>query len=132
MLIFLEVQGTGSYKRSSTRRSFSGLTTKSISVISPPATVNAMTPTTPLSSSKTSPGDPFTAQKREAARLLGVARDAPREVIEAALAAQLAMHDARPLDGLHSEMRQVAVDRRQALQRARNLLVGEAAAGPQQ
>jgi len=80
-------------------------------------------------------GDPslvLEAQKREAARLLGVARDAPREVIEAALAAQLAMHDARPLEGIHSEMRQVAVERRQALQRARDLLVGEAVAGPQQ
>src|SRR5262249_8353788 len=45
-------------------------------------------------------GDPallLEGQRQEAARLLGVSRDAPREVIEAALTARLAMHDARPL-----------------------------------
>jgi hypothetical protein len=64
-------------------------------------------------------GDPgllLEGQRREAARLLGVSTDAPREVIEAALAARLATH----------------LDQRQALQRARDLLVGEAGGRPQQ
>lgn len=78
-------------------------------------------------------GDPailLEGQRREAARLLGVSRDAPREVIEAALTARLAMHDARPLEGIEPGLRQVAVDHRQALQRARNLLVAEVGEQP--
>lgn len=73
-------------------------------------------------------GDPallLEAQRQEAARLLGVARDAPREVIEAALAARLAMHDAGAPEGIEPELRRVAMDRQESLQRARDLLLGK-------
>jgi hypothetical protein len=79
-------------------------------------------------------GDPallLEGQRQEAARLLGVSRDAPREVIEAALAARLAMHGARPLEGIEPRLRNLAVEQRLALQRARNLLLEEIGAGPQ-
>ena len=79
-------------------------------------------------------GDPSLLLERrrlDAARLLGVSRDAPREVIEAALAARLAMYDARPLEGSERRPKDMAVEERLALQRARDLLVGETGARPQ-
>ncbi|HEY1905731.1 MAG TPA: hypothetical protein VGG91_06800 [Myxococcaceae bacterium] len=80
-------------------------------------------------------GDPvllLEGQRHEAAKLLGVSTDAPREVIDAALAARLATHDARSLEGIDSGLRRVVKDQRLAMQRARDLLVGEAAPQPQQ
>ncbi|HZJ53960.1 MAG TPA: hypothetical protein VFD38_07455 [Myxococcaceae bacterium] len=72
-------------------------------------------------------GDPalvLEGERHKAARLLGVTPDASPEVIEAALAAQLATHDPGKLEGLAPDLRRVVLDRREALQRARDLLLG--------
>ncbi len=64
-------------------------------------------------------------ERQKAARLLGVTVDAPVEVIEAALAAQLASRDPSRLEGLAPDLRKVAEEQRAALVRARDLLVKE-------
>lgn len=71
-------------------------------------------------------GDPavlLEGERHKAARLLGVTLEAPPAVIDAALAAQLAAHDLGRMDGLAPEVRRLLLDQRQALQRARDLLV---------
>ncbi|HVP59746.1 MAG TPA: hypothetical protein VMT11_04285 [Myxococcaceae bacterium] len=78
-------------------------------------------------------GDPavvLEGERHKAARLLGVALEAPPAVIDAALAAQLSAHDLGRLDGLAPDLRRVLLDRRQALQRARDLLVTGVARAP--
>lgn len=72
-------------------------------------------------------GDPalvLEGERHKAARLLGVTPEAPPEVVEAALAAQLRAHDPGKLDGLAPDLRRVVLERREALQRARDLLLG--------
>ena len=82
-------------------------------------------------------GDPalvLEGERHRAARLLGVSLDAAPAVVEAALAAQLAAHDPGKLDGLAPDLRRLVLDRRGALQRARDLLLRRSPAGgaPQQ
>ena len=74
------------------------------------------------------PGALLEAERRKAAALLGVSIDASPEVIDAALATALAARDSAVLDGLDPGLRQVAREHRQALQRARDLLVKGSAA----
>ncbi len=72
-------------------------------------------------------GDPaalLEGERHKAARLLGVALDAPPAVVDAALAAQLAARDLGRLDGLAPDLRRLVLDQREALQRARDLLTG--------
>jgi len=71
-------------------------------------------------------GDPavlLEGERHKAARLLGVTPEAPAAVIDAALAAQLAAHDPRRVDGFAPEVRRMMLDQREALKRARDLLV---------
>jgi len=71
-------------------------------------------------------GDPaalLEGERNKAARLLGVTLEAPPAVVDAALAAQLAAHDLARMDGIAPEVKRLLVDQRQALQRARDLLV---------
>ena len=71
-------------------------------------------------------GDPaliLEGERHKAARLLGVALDAPPAVVDAALSAQLATHDLARLDGLAPDLRRMVLEQREALQRARDLLV---------
>ncbi len=71
-------------------------------------------------------GDPaalLEGERHKAARLLGVTLEAPPAVVDAALAAQLAAHDASRLEGLAPDLRRIVLEQRQALQRARDLLV---------
>ena len=85
-------------------------------------------------------GDPaalLEGERHKAARLLGVTLEAPPAVVDAALAAQLAAHDLGRLGGIAPEVRRLLLDQRQALQRARDLLVrgagpGATGATPQQ
>lgn len=69
-------------------------------------------------------------ERHRAARLLGVTLEAPPAVVDAALAAQPAARDLGRLDGLAPDLRRAVPDRRQALQRARDLLVTGSAGGP--
>lgn len=76
-------------------------------------------------------GDParlLEGERHNAARLLGVSLDAPPAVVDAALSAQLAAHDLGRMDGLAPDLRRIVLDQRQALQRARDLLVTGSAA----
>jgi hypothetical protein len=71
-------------------------------------------------------GDPATqleGERNKAARLLGVTPEAPPAVVDAALAAKLAAHDLGRLDGIAPEVRQLLLDQRASLHRARDLLV---------
>lgn len=71
-------------------------------------------------------GDPavlLEGERNKAARLLGVTLEAPPAVVDAALAAQLAAHDLSRMDGIAPEVKRMLIDQRQALQRARDLLV---------
>ncbi len=61
--------------------------------------------------------------RNKAAQLLGVNVNAPREVIEAALAAQLASRDAARMEGLAPDLREVARRQRDDLVRARDTLL---------
>lgn len=61
--------------------------------------------------------------RNKAAALLGVTVTAPPEVIEAALAAQLARRDPSKLDGMAEDLRKLAEDQRAELVRARDLLL---------
>jgi len=77
-------------------------------------------------------GDPaalLEGERHKAAKLLGVTVEAPPAVVDAALAAQLAARDLGRLDGLAPDLRDIVLEQRQALQRARDLLVAGAAAG---
>ena len=75
-------------------------------------------------------GDPaalLEGERHKAAKLLGVTVQAPPAVVDAALAAQLAARDLSRLDGLAPDLRHIVLQQRQALQRARDLLVTGAA-----
>jgi hypothetical protein len=65
-------------------------------------------------------------ERQKAAKLLGVTVDAPPTVVEAALGAQLASRDPERMVGLAPDLRRLAVEQREALLRARDLLVGRA------
>jgi hypothetical protein len=79
-------------------------------------------------------GDPaalLEAERRKAAGLLGVAVDAPPAVVDAALAARLAAREPSQLEGLDPGLQRVVLEQREALRRARDLLVtGTARRGP--
>ena len=62
-------------------------------------------------------------ERHRAAKLLGVALEAPPAVIDAALAAQLAAHDLGHVDGLAPDLRKMMLEQRESLRRARDLLV---------
>lgn len=71
-------------------------------------------------------GDPaalLEGERHRAAKLLGINLDAPPAVVDAALAAQLASHDLARLDGLAPDLRRMVLEQREALQRARDLLL---------
>jgi len=74
-----------------------------------------------------SPESLLAAERVRAAKLLGVAPDAPAEVVEEALAAQLAARDPARLVGLAPQLQRVAEEQRQALLRARDCLLGASA-----
>lgn len=61
--------------------------------------------------------------RKQAAALLGVAVHAPASVIEAALEAQLRERDVSRLDGLAPDLQRMMLEQRDALIRARDLLV---------
>lgn len=81
-------------------------------------------------------GDPavlLEGERNKAAKLLGVTLEAPPAVVDAALAAQLASHDLGRLDGLAPDLRRIVLEQREALRKARDLLVkGSTRAMPQQ
>ncbi len=66
-------------------------------------------------------------ERHRAAKLLGVALEAPPAVIDAALAAQLAAHDLGRVDGLAPDLRKMMLEQRESLRRARDLLVTRSA-----
>ncbi|HSP18058.1 MAG TPA: hypothetical protein VLQ79_00985, partial [Myxococcaceae bacterium] len=71
-------------------------------------------------------GDPavlLEGERHKAAKLLGVSVEAPAAVVDAALSAQLATHDLGRLEGLAPDLRRMLLEQREALQRARDLLV---------
>lgn len=61
--------------------------------------------------------------RKQAAALLGVTVNAPASVIEAALEAQLRERDVARLDGLAPDLQRMMLEQREALIRARDLLV---------
>ncbi|HYH97748.1 hypothetical protein [Hyalangium sp.] len=83
-------------------------------------------------------GDPAVLRegaRQKAAALLGVSPDAPPAVIEAALQAQLQQRDPSRLDGLAPDLQKLALQQREELVRARDLLVSPAPwkpAGPRE
>ncbi len=62
--------------------------------------------------------------REKAAALLGVSVKAPPAVIEAALEAHLRERDLSRMDGLAPDLQQMMTEQREALVRARNLLIG--------
>jgi hypothetical protein len=73
-------------------------------------------------------GDPAVLRegaRQKAASLLGVAPDAPPAVIEAALQAQLQQRDPSRMDGLAPDLKQLALQQREELVRARDLLLNK-------
>jgi hypothetical protein len=71
-------------------------------------------------------GDPAVLRegaRQKAAALLGVVPDAPPAVIEAALQAQLQQRDPSMLVGLAPDLKQLVMDQREELTRARDLLL---------
>ena len=71
-------------------------------------------------------GDPAVLRegaRQKAAALLGVAPDAPPAVIEAALQAQLQQRDPSLLVGLAPDLKQLVMEQREELTRARDLLL---------
>jgi hypothetical protein len=73
-------------------------------------------------------GDPSVLRegaRQKAAALLGVAPDAPPAVIEAALQAQLQQRDPAMLSGLAPDLKQLVMDQREELTRARDLLLNK-------
>jgi hypothetical protein len=78
-------------------------------------------------------GDPAVLRagaRQKAAALLGVAPDAPPAVIEAALQAQLQQRDPSRMDGLAPDLQKLALQQREELVRARDLLVSPAPSKP--
>lgn len=67
--------------------------------------------------------------RQKAASLLGVAPNAPPAVIEAALQAQLQQRDPARMEGLAPDLQKLALQQREELTRARDLLL-ENPAGP--
>ncbi|WP_224247645.1 hypothetical protein [Hyalangium gracile] len=77
-------------------------------------------------------GDPAVLRegaRQKAASLLGVSPDAPPAVIEAALQAQLQQRDPSRLDGLAPDLKQLVLQQREELVRARDLLLDKKPAG---
>ncbi|MFL5345096.1 MAG: hypothetical protein ACJ8AT_09890 [Hyalangium sp.] len=73
-------------------------------------------------------GDPSVLRegaRQRAASLLGVAPDAPPAVIEAALQAQLQQRDPARLEGLAPDLKKIALEQREELVRARDLLLNK-------
>jgi hypothetical protein len=78
-------------------------------------------------------GDPATLRegaRQKAATLLGVSPGAPPAVIEAALQAQLQQRDPSRMDGLAPELQKLALQQREELVRARDLLLNKAHSEP--
>lgn len=78
-------------------------------------------------------GDPTVLRegaRQKAATLLGVSPEAPPAVIEAALQAQLQQRDISRLDGLAPDLQKLALQQREELIRARDLLLNPAASKP--
>lgn len=78
-------------------------------------------------------GDPSVLRegaRQKAASLLGVAPDAPPAVIEAALQAQLQQRDPAMLVGLAPDLKQLVMDQREELTRARDLLLNKPSSAP--
>ncbi|KFE66207.1 hypothetical protein [Hyalangium minutum] len=78
-------------------------------------------------------GDPAVLRagaRQKAAALLGVSPEAPPAVIEAALQAQLQQRDLSRLEGLAPDLQKLALQQREELVRARDLLVGPAPSKP--
>jgi hypothetical protein len=73
-----------------------------------------------------SPEIALQGERQKAAKLLGVTVDAPANVVEAALRAQLSSRDPERMVGLAPDLRRLALEQREALLRARDLLVGRA------
>jgi hypothetical protein len=61
--------------------------------------------------------------RKQAAALLGVAVNAPATVIEAALQAHLRERDVARMDGLAPDLQRMMLEQREALIRARDLLI---------
>lgn len=61
--------------------------------------------------------------RNKAAELLGCQLQAPREVIVAAYEAQLRLRDVSRMDGLAPDLQRLAMEQREALARARDLLL---------
>lgn len=78
-------------------------------------------------------GDPAVLRagaRQKAAALLGVSPEAPPAVIEAALQAQLQQRDLSRLDGLAPDLQKLALQQREELIRARDLLLNPASSKP--
>jgi hypothetical protein len=73
-------------------------------------------------------GDPSVLRegaRQKAASLLGVAPDAPPAVVEAALQAQLQQRDPSRMEGLAPDLKQLVLQQREELVRARDLLLNK-------
>jgi hypothetical protein len=68
--------------------------------------------------------------RKKAASLLGVSPEAPPAVIEAALQAQLQQRDPSRMEGLAPDLKKLAVQQREELVRARDLLLNKDPASP--
>jgi hypothetical protein len=68
--------------------------------------------------------------RQKAASLLGVAPNAPPAVVEAALQAQLQQRDPARMEGLAPDLQKLALQQREELIRARDLLLDKNPAGP--
>jgi len=78
-------------------------------------------------------GDPIVLRegaRQKAAALLGVSPEAPPAVIEAALQAQLQQRDLSRMDGLAPDLQKLALQQREELVRARDLLLNPAPSKP--
>lgn len=78
-------------------------------------------------------GDPAVLRegaRQKAAALLGVAPEAPPAVIEAALQVQLQQRDPAMLTGLAPDLKQLVLEQREELTRARDLLLNKPGAAP--
>jgi hypothetical protein len=78
-------------------------------------------------------GDPAVLRegaRQKAAALLGVSPEAPPAVIEAALQAQLQQRDITRLDGLAPDLQKLALQQREELIRARELLLNRSPSRP--
>jgi hypothetical protein len=78
-------------------------------------------------------GDPAVLRegaRQKAAALLGVSPDAPPAVIEAALQAQLQQREPSQLHGLSQDLKQLVLQQREELVRARDLLLNQPPSSP--